>query len=461
MMQNKDSWVSLLMAANGVLFMSTYLALGVYNRLSADDFHYMHMTRELGVWDAMVFYYQNWNPRWSSTLLLNTVLGHYVEGVSLVCFHFLTMFLGCAAVVVLLWSLMLRFGLRITSSEFAVMPMFAMAALFHVSIGTGDTWFWLSSMSMYLWGLIAVVLGFGLLLRERLSALQHVLVAILFLFAGGAAETVAVAALIVLLYLGLTGRAGEGRAFHIATLACLAGFCIDAMGSGVHVRMEHLPQTTLPDRLWEGMKNYGRLLFRYIPLMLPALLAFLLPIAWIGRRSEHLQAEDIGSLYLSSRHAFAIADLIALGTSFMMGLLMSGMGPERAWLPVSAMVLAIGVLVAVRSGKWLFDRTNGRLFHLVMLSQVLLLSFQLRAMVVNVEKAKVYSLAVDDRMATIAKAVSDGSDELTLRPLPDAGWLHSAEITSDTSHHLNQHLSLHFGGSIRLSTSAEVPSPSE
>jgi hypothetical protein len=461
MMQNKDRWVSLLMAANGVLFMSTYLALGVYNRLSADDFHYMHMTRELGVWDAMVFYYQNWNPRWSSTLLLNTVLGHYVEGVSLAFFHFLTMFLGCAALVVLLWSLVRRLGLRITGSEFAVMPMYMMAALFHVSIGTGDTWFWLSSMSMYLWGLMAVVLGFGLLLRERLSALHYFLVFTLFLFAGGAAETVAVATLTVLFYLGLTGRAGQGRAFHIATLACLAGFCIDAMGSGIQVRMEHLPHTAVSERLWEGMKNYGRFIFRHVPLMLPALIAFLLPLAWVGRRSEHLQATDLRSLYVPSRHAFVIADLIALGISFMMGLLMSGMGPERAWLPVSAMVLAIGVLVAVRSGRWLFDRASGRFFHMVILSQVLLLSFQFREMVVNVGKAKVYALAVDDRMATIAKAVAEGADELILRPLPDAGWLHSAEITSDTSHHLNQHLSLHFGGSIRLSTSQQVPSPSE
>jgi len=461
MMERKDRWVSLLLAANGVLFMSTYLVVGMYNRLSADDFHYMHMTRELGVWDAMVFYYQHWNPRWSGTLLLNTVLGYYVKGASLPLFHFLTMFIGCTGVAVLLWSLMLRLGLRVTSSEFAVMPMYMMGALFHVSIGTGDTWFWLSSMSMYLWGLMAVVLGFGLLLRERLSVLQYVLVFMLFLFAGGAAETVAVAALTVLLYLGLTGRAGKGRAFHIATLACLAGFCIDAMGAGVHVRMEHLPQTAMSERLWEGMKNYGRLLFRHIPMMLPALIAFLLPLAWIGRRSEHLQAGNLTSLYLPSRHAFVIADLIALGISFMMGLLMSAMGPDRAWLPVSAMVLAIGALVAVRSGRWLFDRTSGRLFHLVILSQMLLLSFQIREMVVNVPKAKTYALAVDDRMATIAKAVSEGAGELTLSPLPDAGWLHSAEVTTDTSHHLNRHLSLYFGGSIRLSACQTVTSRAE
>lgn len=455
-MQGKDRWVALLVAFNGLVFMSTYLAIGIYNRLSADDFHYMHMVRELGVWDAMIFYYQNWNPRWSGTLLLNAVLGSYQDGLSLPAFHFLTMFFGCGAAVVLLWTLVQRLGIQISALELAAMPMYILAALFYVSLGTGDTWFWLSSMSMYMWGLLAVVLGFALLLRSNLSIPQQALLVVVFLYAGGAAETVAVSSLIVLLYLGITGRAGQGRGFHIATVACLIGFCLDAMGPGVHVRMDHLPHTAISDRLWEGVKNYGRLLFLYIPLMLPALTGFLLPLAWMGRKSEHLQVADFGSLHKSYRHSVAIADLIALGISFMMGLVMSGMGPDRAWLPVSAMVLAVGAMVAFRSGKWLMERTSGRLFHMVVLTQLLLIAFQLREMVVNVPKAKAYALAVDDRMAAISNAVAAGRLELELTPLPDSGWLHSAEITTDTSHHLNRHLSLHFDDKVKVSISQTV-----
>jgi hypothetical protein len=461
MSEGRDRWVNVLLIANGIIFISTYVAIGMYNRLSADDFHYMHLTRELGVWDAMVFYYDNWNPRWSGTLLLNALLGSYAPGLTLPLMHIATVALGWYGVSVVLWSLMLRFGTRISPAQFAALPAYLLAALFHISLAKGDTWYWLSSMSMYLWGLLAVVLGFGLLLRERLSPLRQVLVVLLFLFAGGAAETVAVTALIVLLYLGLTGRAGSGRVFHLATVACLIGFCIDALGPGAQVRMGHLPQLPFADRLWEGARNYGRLLFRHIPLMLPALVAFLLPVAWMGRMSEHLQARDFGSLYLPSRHAFAIADLIALGISFMMGVVMSGMGPGRAWLPVSAMVLTIGAIIAFRSGEWLMERTKGRLFHLAVLAQMLLLGLQLWEMKVNVSRAKAYALAVDDRMATIADAVRQGATELELTPLPDAGWLHSAEVTSDPDHHLNQHLSLHFGGKVKVFVSGAVNSRDE
>jgi hypothetical protein len=121
-------------------------------------------------------------------------------------------------------------------------------------------------------------------------------------------------------------------------------------------------------------------------------------------------------------------------------------------------LLAVGAVVAYRSGSWLNGQLKGKLFHLALLSQVMLLAYQSYALTNGIPKARIYASAVDDRMRTIAEAVDRGDTLVVLKPLPDAGWLQSAEVTADTSHHLNEHLSLYFGKRVKLFVSEAVPS---
>ena len=94
MEDTRNRIVIVLMAANALVFAVVFLALGFFNHLSADDFHYLVTTQERGVWDAMVFYYQNWNPRWASTLVLNTLLLVHSKSENLIVMHGLTLIIG-------------------------------------------------------------------------------------------------------------------------------------------------------------------------------------------------------------------------------------------------------------------------------------------------------------------------------------------------------------------------------
>lgn len=462
MENRRGKWMNLLMAANGLLFVGLFLGIGLFNRPSADDFHYRALVQEHGVWDAMLLHYHHWNPRWASTLVVNAFFSVWQDVVTLPLLHLMTVALGWSAFALLLYALARRMGIGVNRFQIAVLPFYLLAGLFYVSFGRGDTWYWLCSVPMYLWGVLATALGFGLLFLKGGKWWRFPLVAVAFAYVGGSSEPVAVCALIVLIYVGLLRTDNVGpHIFHVATLACLIALMVDAMGSGAQVRLEHLPQLPLSERLWVGMRNYGMMLLLRIPSVLPALLVFLLPMAWMGMRGARHQAESAKDLYVSTRHGFAQADLLMLSTSFMMGLLMSDAGPDRAWLPISAMLLALGAVVAYRSGKWLDGRLKGRLFHLAMLSQLVLVTYQSYALINELPKARTYAVAFDGRMRTIATAVERGDTLVALDPLPDAGWLQSAEVTADTAHHLNQHLSLHFDKRVRLFVSEAVPSEAQ
>jgi hypothetical protein len=453
----REKWMNLLMAANGLLFVGMFLGIGLFNRPSADDFHYMALVQEHGAWDAMLLHYHHWNPRWASTLVVNGFFAKWQDGVTLPLLHLLTMVLGWSAFALLLRMLMKKMPIK-----FVHMPFYALAGLFYVSFGMGDTWYWLCSVPMYLWGVLAFFLGFGLLLLEGGLWWRIPLVAGVFLYIGGSSEPVAVCVLILLIYFGVTQQDGHRLGiFHVATIACLTGLIIDAMGSGAQVRMEHLPQLPLTNRLWISLTNYGRLLVVSIPQKLPALLVFMLPVAWMGLVSEQFQSTGPRELMVKNRHMFAVADLMVIALSLMMGLLMSDMGPDRAWLPISALVLMTGLIIAYQMGTWLDARLRGRLFHASVLAQVLLLGYQVQELTTELPRAMAYANAVDARMQTIVEAVERGETLLALSPLPDAGWLQSAEITADTSHHRNRHLSLHFGNEIQLFVGDPLSSASE
>lgn len=449
--QGSVSWLLVLLAANALLFVVTFLGLGLFNRHSADDFHYLALTQEHGVWQAMLLHYHHWNPRWASTLVVNGFFAHGAQGLTLPMLHLLTVLLGCVSLALLLVGAARRAGVALSACQMIFLPPYLMAGLFYVSFGTGDTWFWLCSVPMYLWGVLAVALGFGLLLRKGGKWWRIPAVAVVFLYVGGSSEPVAISALILLVYLGLIQKDNVGpKMYHVATLACLIGFCIDAMGSGAQVRLDHLPQLPITDKLWIGIKNYGRLVLLRIPEVLPALVAFLLPVAWLGSRSKTMQASSFVKLYRRNRGGFVVADLTALGLSFMLALVMADMGPDRAWLPMSALMLVLGAMLAFQMGTLIETQLRGRLLHLAILAQLLLFAYQTTALIIQLPKAMHYAEAYDTRMLTIRQAAQQGHTEQQLTPLPDAGWLHSAEITADSSHHSNRHLSLHFGGRIHL-----------
>lgn len=456
MSDRQEKWLYLLISLNAIAFVAIFLSVGFNNRLAADDLHYLVKSKELGIWDAMLFYYNNWNPRWSATLVTNAFLGNYNESVTFPLFHISTLLLGVLSIFSTLKGIKTKLELPFTTPQIALLSIYILGAIFYGSFAKDDTWFWLTVTPMYLWGSFAAVLGGSMMLHNWNRLLRMIIAASLFLYAGGASETVAISSITVLFYLGFITYDKEGTTkidrsvLHVATISCLIGFGIDLAGSGAAIRYDHLPQYSFGDKVIVGFWNYFKFTFKEIPLTLPVIILFASPLAYFGRKQLTFQVTSLRDVIWNNRKLWGIADILIGLLAFVLAFVMGEMGPTRAWVPLTFITVAIALVVAYQLGSWVYLKTNGKLFHLAVIAQLILLGFQFWSGFRQITTTRIYANAVDARMERINLGLKRNTEFILLDPLPESGWLFSSEITNDTAHYRNRHLNLYFENESRI-----------
>lgn len=462
MTKKQERIILALMGINALVFVFIFLSVAWNYRLAADDFHHVAIVRELGIWDAMVFYYQNWNTRWSSILVTNTFLAFGDNKLVLFLFHTISLLLGFTAFFSIIRSLVKTLRIPLTHSDTIIAAIYLLLVAFYCSFSKEDSWFWITVNPMYLWGAFAALLGGSLLIQSWHTPTRLFLVALLFLYAGGASESDAICALVVLLYIGIQTRRNTSKwldrnALHIATIFCMIGFGISMTGEGIQIRREHLPHYPISERLLVGMWNYVKFNLMEIPLVLPIAIIGVTPIGFWGRKHLRFQLMSIKDVVWANRKLWLLADLMVAILAISIGYVMSEMGPQRTWLPLTFLVLTVSTALAYQLGSWVYIHSRGKLFQLVCASQFLLIIFQVYSGYNQVTETSAYAAAVDERMETIA-ANHKTKDILELEPLPRSGWLFSSEISSDPSHFTNQHLQQYFQTECVLVTASGVNS---
>ncbi len=446
MTKKQQRTVILLMLLNGLAFIVIFLSVASNYRLAADDFHHVVMTDQLGIWDAMVFYYNNWNPRWSSILVTNSFLMNGTNNNVLFSFHLASLLFGFVAFSSAASAIGKLLALPFRSWQYWIAGVYLLCTTFYTSFSQADTWFWITVNPMYLWGTFAAVLGTSLILHTWNSLIRRILVIGLFLYVGGASESAAICSLVTLIYVGIRfhGKSQarfDATALHLATIACIIGFGISMAGPGIAIRREHLPHIPMQDRLLIGFWNYIKFNLKEIPLVLPLSILFAAPFGFFGRKHLRFQLISIRHVFWQNRNLWILSDLMILTLAMALGLVMSEMGPTRVWFPLTVLVLVVTVAIAYQLGTWLYVHSKGHLFHLVVAAQILTFSYQAVVGFTQIKTSNEYASAVDLRMENIRSNL--GTDSvIQLSPLPNSGWLLSAEISSDTSHFTNKHLGL-------------------
>ena len=463
MTNKKERSVFLLMALNAAIFVLVYALVSSNYRLAADDFHYLIKTKELGVWDAMLFYYHNWNPRWSATLITNSVLGANSISNNLFLFLLSSLALGAIAFWSFTNSVVSKLELEFTKLQSAIISFYLLGGLFYASFSKDDTWFWITVNPMYLWGSFAAILGGSLIVQDWWKPLRLLLTAALFVYVGGASETVAIASLVTLFFLGFITKgtnyllAVDRTALHIATIACLVGFGIDLIGAGSQIRYQHLPHYSTGDKLLVGLWNYAKFALIEIPLIIPATIICASPFAFLGRKQLRFQLVALRELVLTNRKLWALADLMVIILAFALAFSMGEMGPKRAWIPLSILTLFVTIVFTYQLGTWLYIKLNGKLFQFVITIQLAVMLYQVVIGANQMMVTNKYAAKVDSRMEYIS-SLNTTDSVITLEPLPDSGWLFSSEISSDTSYFTNKHLGHYFNNQYQFVKGESVSS---
>jgi hypothetical protein len=338
--------------------------------------------------------------------------------------------------------------LRLRTQRFTskfLMSLFFIAALFYSSFSINESWFWLCSTSTYSLSLAMAILGFTLLLSKQLSLPKYMLLVISFAYVGGSSGPLALMVLLflVLLMLYLFFHT-ESRpyvkqlwpAYLSAFLAVGIAFIMLYHGKGNELRSQFFQKISAPEALVLNVKMTGIIFLKRIPSVLVYAVLFGLAIQYyLVRRPvpEKKSSTLIRIIYLTLAFGILVY-LHQLSITYKT----QDVAAYRALLPISLYTLVYFTLVfyvSFRSGIFTKAFKKG-LFLLCFVSIAGVNGYHLITQQIKLTK---YSREYTERINYLISHRHQQSP-LLVTPLPDSGWLKSAEISSDPDYFANRHL---------------------
>jgi hypothetical protein len=235
------------------LILAMFVCFGYYAlhyKWLMDDFTFRETLKEMGIVDASVLFYKNFNGRLASHFYLLSVFKLFANHVELL-FIYRTLLLF--AFIISLTHLLKNYletirGKIIPLSQLLLFSTFITAFLFFFFFaGRLELWFWISSTGVYLISFIIAMNAFALVLAKKQNALNIILATLLFFLAGGFSESYVAMYIALLLYLDFKiirkdMRLSSHKAFvNFALLGIIAGILINLLSGGVHNRLGNLP----------------------------------------------------------------------------------------------------------------------------------------------------------------------------------------------------------------------------
>ena len=428
-------------------FLLLYFILSMNSRLVADDFFFLKNFEDHGWWQSMVISWNVWVTRWASILGLNFIFILYKLTGNFLFFQISTLLMLCFALY-RISSFSIDFLLKhrklspglISISELPRHSRFTVSLLisfFFLTAGPGETFFWATSSSMYLWGFIAFCFLAAEVLREKQSFSSFLACIITACFVGGAAEAISIPAVFVLLIiLAFQIRRKGVKATTIVSIAVLtASILVSYYGEGRGLRQSALPSHTLLQSFWITLKSIAVIELYYLKeKFLWIVLFFISWMTFAQRISLRIPFNLRIILIILSSYA-----LLCFIFIFPACYLLGETPPHRAWILVGFLNCCMVSLGGIVTGSAIrYPRLISVVSSLAVLALLLLVG---RVAVEQKQISSTYSHAVDARMQFLTTLVDpEDSTTIILDGLPPSGMLTSSEISVDSADFRNVHL---------------------
>jgi hypothetical protein len=431
-----------------LLFLALYTVLSLHNRPAADDFYFLDAVQTKGTWNAAWDAYNTWITRWSTLLFLGFSIKFFGAGTSLLWFHLFTL----VALAVGIGLVMRKIFLLQTKSSpglplLLLYSILFLSSFFLLTFRTGETWFWFTSVCMYLWPVIVLLFGIYLTLNMESKSIAIVAIVLCFLFPGGGSEVVALEAwlLLALAFAFLAfgkpfpfSDAVNKRTVLFAIAALSVSLFIAWIGPGRAIRQEALADPTWDQQLLLPVKATGYFLLMQLPLKIHWILFFTIP--WMILKNRFIPSEEkpVPVVFKSVFRDLLIFLVFAWIHFIIVATLLKSFPPFRTWITLS---LALAIFCAVTGWRLGYLVTSARGLWSASIIFIVVSSLLLfQTLIVQRAECTAYSKAVDERMEYLTKMANEEKQVLEVKPLPTAGMLYSAEISSDSSYFTNKHL---------------------
>jgi len=176
-----------------VLFLIFYLILSYHNRPASDDILFIALIKKNGYFNTLAEVYKTWSGRWASFGFLFFILSvikkfeniHYVFFI----YHIITITIFVYSVSTIVRKL-IYYGFSHDLSPFksTVFSVLFIAVFYFSTFNHIEVWWWVSATTNYLQGIVLLLFGIAINLKNRKTIWHYILISISFLYVGASFE---------------------------------------------------------------------------------------------------------------------------------------------------------------------------------------------------------------------------------------------------------------------------------
>lgn len=416
-----------------------FISTAYFNRYAADDFYFISEIKNKSAVEIFNHLQFNWHGRFASNLLIVLLLPLTKFSYFLMAFN-----LGSCLLLYMAIARLTKNGTNFYAINLKNKRLFAFLAMtvfFFLTLFPNDVWFWLTGSVVYLYSTIALFFLLSVFFKKEKNSGDYFLLVVSSIFISGSNEPMT---LILLLFLAVFAvkqllQFKIQLPYLLSAVLLFSGFCVIFFSSGTTLRDEltpSLPWTKVI--LFTAYATVKSLLFKLHYTFIPAiLLAF--PFYMLGTTAQFksVNFRPVRELLYS---LFLIVSIVIINHLIVV-IPLGALSPDRATMVSSVLIL----LLLIR--------------YLFLLGSEINISEKLKKTILAINTIGVlvfvvatfqihnnYATAYDKRMDELAKMKASITHQhpIYLKPLPHSGYLPSAEITTDTTHFLNEDLKRHF-----------------
>ena len=448
---------NILVVIANIIFVLLYLILSYYNRFAVDDYYHIHDEQLFGIWGGMLEGYYNWGGRWTSYLLWDVIYHFNENKFILFIYSFSLIILFVTSIYLFLKNIFQLFSITITKIKILNYSLLFTSFVFLISFSKGEIWFWVQSTTMFLLSLTLFIIGLSVIINKKKNFIHYLILAICFTYAGGASETYALFYMIFLISLLFCFyifrkiellkllKNNSLIKIYISLIFLIISFIISIKAHGNTIRATWLPEPSLIDSFYITFKSLAKLIIFKISQQVPWIILFSFPFIYLGFISKNNQKPNNTNDCFKTKHLkYFIISFISLIVLIYFLLfpacyILSEIGPDRS---LSQIVFIIGAFCAV----WAFTigyklSINKKLISILNIISLVTIILSLTIISYNQFKiASEYAAKLDKRTNLLLNLQNKGNKKtITLEKLSPAGFLYSAEISSDTNYFGNDH----------------------
>jgi hypothetical protein len=436
-----------------LIFGILFLVLSFYNIPAKDDYHFLHNLHQYGIWNGMIHEYNTWSPRFASVLITHLFLwleenwanGYFLFGL----FSLLLVTLSVFSFLRVMDSLLTNnfyesFKVQKTIDQVSI-SLFVSSIWFLGSFRIGKTWFWLCSASTYLWSNAFFILLISLILRQRVSLFDYMLIFLCGFYIGGSCGPLSLTTVLLLLImliliyvLRIENERKRQLNRKILLSICALGlfFFLQYIAPGNRIRESFFREISIIESIILNVKMTGIIVLKRLPLSLLIDLILTFPIALMIQPSSIANYVNWMRNVLISTIIFGFLIFIF---QWSITFKTQDVGAYRTLFFIQTLSLFFSGTFWILTAKYgILERLKSSLEKMktgLLYAYVLTLLFLLYHQFIITRK---YHAATTDRNAYV-RTHHQKEALIELNPLPPSGMLCSAELSTDTAFFSNVH----------------------